>query len=65
MTLTYPAINAARQVMFVVTGRDKAAALAAVRAGGSDLPSARVAAARTEWIVDDAAAGTAEEESEA
>jgi 6-phosphogluconolactonase len=65
MTLTYPAINAARQVMFVVTGRDKAAALAAVRAGGSDLPSARVAAARTAWIVDDAAAGPAEEESEA
>jgi 6-phosphogluconolactonase len=65
MTLTYPLINAARQVLFVVTGRDKAAPLAAVRAGGSDLPSGRVAAARTEWIVDVAAAGAAEEDVEA
>jgi 6-phosphogluconolactonase len=65
MTLTYPALNAARAVLFVVTGPDKAEALGAVRAGGSELPAARVAAARTQWIVDAAAAGAAEEDAEA
>ncbi len=58
MTLTYPILNAARQVLFVVTGADKAAALADVRSGRNELPAARVAAQETHWIVDGAAAGT-------
>lgn len=60
MTLTYPVLNAAREAMFVVTGADKADAVARVRSGpGSDDPPAgRVRARRTLWLVDEAAAGT-------
>lgn len=56
LTLTYPVLNAARQVTFLVTGADKAETLAAVR-GGADLPAARVRAERVSWLVDAAAAG--------
>lgn len=56
MTFTFPLIDAAREVIFLVTGADKAPALAAVRRDG-DRPAARVAADRTEWLVDAAAAG--------
>jgi 6-phosphogluconolactonase len=59
MTLTFPVLNAAREVLFVVTGADKADALRAVRSGRSNLPAARVNARRTIWIVDAAAAGEA------
>lgn len=57
MTLTYPVLNAAHEVIFVVTGHDKADALRGVRAGDASLPAARVQAASMEWIVDRAAAG--------
>ena len=57
MTLTFPVLNAARQVLFVVTGADKAPALSAIRAGGSGLPAGRVDGAGVEWIVDAPAAG--------
>ena len=57
MTLTFPVLNAAREVLFVVTGPDKADALREIRAGGSQLPAARVDGAAVEWIVDAAAAG--------
>lgn len=57
MTLTFPVLNAAREVVFVVTGDDKAAPLADVMSGSSRLPAARVAAAQTDWLVDAAAAG--------
>jgi len=56
LTLTYPVLNAARQVTFLVVGADKAETLAAVRAG-ADLPAARVHAERVSWLVDVAAAG--------
>ncbi len=46
MTFTFPLINAARNVMFFVTGQDKAAAVAAVVAGDDEArsryPAARV-----------------------
>ncbi|HEY7333172.1 MAG TPA: 6-phosphogluconolactonase [Candidatus Limnocylindria bacterium] len=58
MTLTYPVLNAAREAMFVVTGADKADAVARIRAGSDDPPAARVRARRTIWLVDAAAAGT-------
>jgi 6-phosphogluconolactonase len=58
LTLTYPVLNAAREVVFVVTGTEKAATVAAVRAG-ADLPAAHVRAARTTWLLDAAAAGEA------
>ena len=41
--------------------RDKATALAAIRAGRRDLPAARVAAHRIHWLVDRAAAGRGHE----
>ena len=57
MTLTYPVLNAARQVLIVVTGADKADALRAIRAGGSGLPAEGVRGRGAAWIVDAAAAG--------
>jgi 6-phosphogluconolactonase len=57
MTLTFPILNAGRDVIVVVTGEDKAEALRAIRAGGSGLPAERVAGDQVEWIVDRAAAG--------
>ncbi len=59
MTLTYPVLLAARSVLFVVTGADKADAIRAIRAGGSGLPAEQVAGDQVEWIVDQAAAGDA------
>lgn len=59
MTFTYPLLNAAREVLFVVTGDDKAQALRDVQSGESALPAGRVRAEQTEWIVDAAAAGEA------
>ena len=57
MTLTFGVLNAARHVIFVVTGADKADALRETCTGSSDLPAARVDGAQVEWIVDAAAAG--------
>jgi 6-phosphogluconolactonase len=59
MTMTYPLINAAREVNFVVTGADKAEAVAAVRDGQGEMPAAAVDAMRTVWFIDRAAAGDA------
>ncbi len=57
MTLTFPVLDAARSVVFVVTGADKAPVLRAIRVGDSDAPAARIAGDHVEWIVDAAAAG--------
>lgn len=57
MTLTFPVLDAARLVLFVVTGPDKATALNEVRSGDSELPAARVHADRIVWLVDTAATG--------
>ena len=42
LTLTYPVFREAREVFFLVTGRDKRAALADVVRPGSTLPAARI-----------------------
>jgi 6-phosphogluconolactonase len=42
MTLTYPAIDRAREALWVVTGEDKAEALARLLAGDDEIPAARV-----------------------
>ena len=57
MTLTFPVLNAGRDVIFVVTGADKADALRRVRDGDTELPAGRVSGENVEWIVDAAAAG--------
>jgi 6-phosphogluconolactonase len=59
MTFTLPLINAARAVLFVVAGADKAAAVRAVRSGSRDLPAARVRARSILWLLDASAAGEA------
>jgi 6-phosphogluconolactonase len=61
LTLTAPAINAARHVRFVVSGADKAAALAAVLEGRRDprhYPAQLVSPSPGDlaWLVDEAAA---------
>lgn len=57
ITFTYPLINAARRVMFLASGSNKAAMLAEVL-GGADLPAARVQPNPGElvWVLDPEAA---------
>jgi 6-phosphogluconolactonase len=58
LTLTLPAINAARTAVFTIAGASKVDAVAALRRG-DDIPAARVHAARIVWLVDGAANGSA------
>jgi 6-phosphogluconolactonase len=58
LTLTLPAINAARTAVFTVSGASKADAVAAL-VRGDDIPAARVDAARVVWLVDAAALASA------
>ena len=55
MTLTYPVIKRARELMFVVTGADKAAMLARLRARDHTIPAGRVDNAQTVVLADTAA----------
>lgn len=58
ITMTYPVIESSRFVGFLVAGREKAAILRTIRAGGSDVPAARVKpVGELLWFVDRAAAG--------
>ncbi|MCC7325888.1 MAG: 6-phosphogluconolactonase [Burkholderiales bacterium] len=57
MTLTYPVLDRARCVLFVVTGSEKVGALRLLRAGDRHIPAARVTGERTTIIADAAAAG--------
>jgi len=43
LTMTPVALAASRQILFVVTGKEKAQALAKIFGGSDDLPAARVA----------------------
>jgi 6-phosphogluconolactonase len=58
LTLTLPAIDAARCAVFTVAGQSKREAVARLRQG-ADLPAARVRAAQVVWLVDGAAFGDA------
>ena len=58
ITMTYPVIESSRHVVFLVAGREKAAILQKIRAGGSQAPAARIRpAGELLWFVDRAAAG--------
>lgn len=60
MTLTYPLLNRARRILWVVTGAEKVDALRRLRAGDASIPGGRVEQARAEVLADrDAAAGLA------
>jgi 6-phosphogluconolactonase len=58
ITMTYPVIESSRRVAFLVTGGEKEAIFRAIRAGGSQVPAARVRpVGELFWFVDRAAAG--------
>lgn len=57
MTLTYPVLDRARQIVWLVTGAEKADALRRLRAGDHSIPAGRVAAGSQRVIADDAAVG--------
>ena len=59
MTLTYPALARADQLLWLVTGADKRGPLAKVLAGDPSVPGGRVAAARSLVLCDTAAGGEA------
>src|SRR5256884_8188894 len=42
MTSTYPVLNRARRVLWLVTGKDKVAALGRLRAGDVSIPAGRI-----------------------
>jgi 6-phosphogluconolactonase len=56
MTLTYPALAAARQVFWLVAGEDKRDALAKLLAGDPSIPAGRVEAPDGVVLADEAAA---------
>jgi ribose 5-phosphate isomerase A len=62
VTLTLPEINCAEAIVFLLTGRDKAAAFADVRSGQSALPAARVGPENgtLRWMLDRATADAAQ-----
>jgi 6-phosphogluconolactonase len=57
MTLTYPALDLAREIVWLVTGEDKRDALAKLQAGDDSIPAGRVASDNAILLCDRAAAG--------
>jgi 6-phosphogluconolactonase len=58
MTLTLPVLNRARRILWLVTGADKATALARLRQGDRGIPAGRVRTDRALIITDIGAATT-------
>lgn len=56
MTLTFPPLSRARRVLWLVTGRDKAAVLPALMRGDPAIPAGRVGAAEQLVVADASAA---------
>jgi 6-phosphogluconolactonase len=56
MTLTFPAINRARKVLWVVTGEEKTGMLVRLRNGDSSIPAGRIQRDRALVLADRAAA---------
>jgi 6-phosphogluconolactonase len=57
MTLTYPTLDRARRVLWLVTGAEKAAMLARLRDGDRSIPAGRVYAGQALVLADRAASG--------
>jgi len=57
MTLTYPALNRARRILWLVTGDDKIDALRRLRDGDPSIPGGRVSREQALVVADAAAAG--------
>lgn len=58
MTLTYPMLNRSRRILWLVTGSDKAEALARMRDGDSTIPAGRIQRDNALVLADRAAAPT-------
>lgn len=58
MTLTYPVLNRARRMLWLVTGEDKVDALRRLRTGDETIPAARISPENALVIADAAAAGS-------
>jgi 6-phosphogluconolactonase len=56
MTLTYPMLNRARRILWLVTGNDKVNALARLREGDTSIPSGRIQRDQALVLADRAAA---------
>ena len=57
MTLTYPVLNGARRILWIVTGEDKVDALRLLRAGDQTIPGGRISTENAVLIADAAATG--------
>jgi 6-phosphogluconolactonase len=57
MTLTYPALDDARRIVWLVTGPDKKEPLAKLLAGDESIPAGRVKNDQMLVVADEAAAG--------
>jgi 6-phosphogluconolactonase len=64
MTLTYPIVNRARSILWLVTGKNKVAALARLRECDPTIPAGRIQAANALILADQAAAGQLKTEKE-
>jgi 6-phosphogluconolactonase len=58
MTLTYPILNRARRVLWLVTGNDKVDALARLREADTSIPAGKIQRDQAVVLADQAAAGT-------
>ena len=58
MTLTYPILNRARRVLWLVTGSDKVDALARLREGDTSIPAGKIRRDQAVVLADQAAART-------
>ena len=58
MTLTYPILNRARRVLWLITGNDKVDALARLREADTSIPGAKIHRDHAVVLADQAAAGT-------
>lgn len=57
LTLTYPVLNRARRILWLVTGKDKIGMLVRLREADPSIPAGRVNAERALLLADHAAAG--------
>jgi 6-phosphogluconolactonase len=57
MTLTYPVLNRARRILWLVSGKDKVAALAKLRKADPSIPGGRISQAQALLLADRDAAG--------
>jgi 6-phosphogluconolactonase len=57
MTMTYPVINRARKIMWLVSGKDKVNALGKLRAADASIPGGRISQTQALLLADKDAAG--------